>query len=475
MKEPSASPPGPNLRAGALGLSSILMQGITHIAPAVALLVIPFITTHAGPATPLAFVIGFGLILTLGISLTQLARHLPSAGGYYTYVSRTVHPRAGFLTAWLYFLYDPTATAINLAFMGAFVEKIVPCPWWIFFLAATALITVLTYRGIEISSHILMGLGIVEIAIVVALGATGLFRPGPGGVTLAPFDPRNAPSFGGLGMGLVFAILSFSGFESVAPLAEESRDPRRNLPRAIIGSIILMGIFFVFISYSMLVGWGTDEIPALGKTGEDAAAALGRRLWGPGWVLIPLAILNSILAVSIASTNAATRVFFAMGRGGALPRVLGVVHPVFRTPRNAILVQTAATLAVGLGLGFCLGPASEYYLMGVAVSLGMVLVYCAGNLGVWRLYRGERRSEFKPILHAVFPLFSSVAMIGAGAFSIIPLPEPPVRWAPFIVLGWLMVGVLLLVIMRLTGREDWILEAGRAAFEKQEPAAGAPE
>ena len=475
MREAAASPPGPGLRAGALKLPSILMQGITHIAPAVALLVIPFITTHAGPATPLAFVIGFGIILTLGISLTQLARHLPSAGGYYTYVSRTVHPRAGFLTAWLYFLYDPTATAINLAFMGAFVEKIVPCPWWLFFLAATALITFLTYRGIEISARTLMGLGIAEIAIVVALGAAGLLRPGPGGVVLGPFDPRSAPSLGGLGMGVVFAILSFSGFESVAPLAEESEDPRRNLPRAIVGSILLMGAFFIFISYSMVVGWGIDDLPALGRTGEDAAAELGRRLWGAGWVLVPLAILNSILAVSIASTNAATRVFYAMGRTGALPRALASVHPTFRTPRNAILLQTAATLAVGLGLGFGLGPANEYYLMGVAVSLGMVLVYCAGNLGVWRLYRGERRGEFRPLLHAVFPLFSSAALIGAGTFSILPLPEPPTRWAPFIVLGWLALGALLLVVMRLTGREEWILEAGRTVFERKEQESSAPE
>ncbi len=461
------SPPRGELRAGALKLPAVLMQGITHIAPAVALLVIPFISSHAGVTSPLAFVIAFGIILTLGISLTQIARHLPSAGGYYTYVSRTVHPRAGFLTAWLYFLYDPTATAINLAFMGSFLEQVYGLPWWIFFTAATSLIAILTYRGIEISARIMLVLGVAEVVIVIVLGVSGLLHPGSGGLNLHSFDPRNTPSLGGLCMGVVLAILSFSGFESVAPLAEESEDPRRNLPRAIMGSILLMGVFFIFISWSVLVGWGTNSLGTFIGAGEEAASILGERLWGPGRFLIPLAILNSILAVSIASTNAATRVFFAMGRTGALPRSLGTVHPVFRTPAKAILLQTAVTLVVGLGLGRLIGPANEYYLMGTVVSLGMVLVYCAGNLGVWRLYRHERRGEFNPILHGVFPLFSSLAMVAAGVASVVPLPKPPVRWAPFIVLGWLALGGLLLVFLRRTGREGWILKAGGYVHEEE--------
>jgi amino acid transporter len=86
------------LREGALKLPSVMMQGITHIAPAVGLILsIQFITSLAGVTSPLAYALAFLIVVTLGISLTQLARHLPSAGGYFTYVSRTVHPRAGFL------------------------------------------------------------------------------------------------------------------------------------------------------------------------------------------------------------------------------------------------------------------------------------------------------------------------------------------------------------------------------------------
>src|SRR5437867_10990023 len=96
------------LRSGALGLSGVLMQGITHIAPATAtLFTIQLTTSYAGVTAPLAYLIAFLIVMMLGVSVTQLAKHFPSAGGYYTYVSRTVSPRAGFLTSWLFFLYEP--------------------------------------------------------------------------------------------------------------------------------------------------------------------------------------------------------------------------------------------------------------------------------------------------------------------------------------------------------------------------------
>jgi amino acid transporter len=95
----------PGLRAGTLGLPSVIMQAVTHIAPGTGvILTLQLITKHAGQTVPLAFALGFIMMLALGMSLAELAKHIPSAGGYYTYVSRTVHPRAGFLTAWLYFL-----------------------------------------------------------------------------------------------------------------------------------------------------------------------------------------------------------------------------------------------------------------------------------------------------------------------------------------------------------------------------------
>ena len=305
------SQPESNLRAGALKLPSVIMQAVTHIAPAAGLiLTLQLITRHAAQTVPLAFAIAFLIVLSLGVSLAELAKHLPSAGGYYTYVSRTVHPRAGFLTAWLYFLYDPVGAAINLAFVGYMTQNSLWeayhlwFPWWALLILATFVIALLAYRGIEVSVEFMIVLGVAEIVLLFALAMTGLIWPGEGGVDLHSFSPASVPKLGGLCLAVVYAIFCFSGFESVAPLAEESENPRRNLPRAIIGAVLMAGAFYVLCSWGLLVGWGTNALPqflAIPDSAENPLFQLARRLWGHGWILILLALLNSALGVSVAS------------------------------------------------------------------------------------------------------------------------------------------------------------------------------
>jgi amino acid transporter len=464
--------PSVTLRSGALSFPEVLMQGISHIAPAVGIILsLQFLTGLAGVTAPLAFLFGFFVILMLGISLTQLAKHLPSAGGYYYYVSRTVHPNAGFLTAWIYFLYDPALTAINVAFMGYFVERMMRaeygwwCPWWLFFLASTALITVLVFRGVGISTSTTMLLGLGEVAIVLALGISGLVHPGPGGINLHSYAPHRAPSINGLYLAVVFSIFVFTGFEGVAPLAEESEHPRRNLPRAIIGSIVLMGAFYLFCSWTLLIGWGTDAIASLNHSAENPWFVLARRFWGRGWILIFIAVINSVIAVSISCTNASTRVIFAMSRAGALPRRLRAIHPRFRTPVNAIGVQTLLTLSIGLGLGFLIGPDQEFYFMGVVMTLGLALVYGAGNYGVYRFYSRERPAEFRFFLHLFCPAISTCLMLWVGIKSIVPLPPGVLRYAPFLVGVWIALGIGLVTWMNHHKKSSVTFAANAAQLE----------
>ena len=439
------------LRTDALALTSVLTQGITHIAPAVGLVLsLQFVTVTAGIAAPLAFALAFLIVLVLGICLTQLARHLPSAGGYFTYIGHTLHHRAGFLTAWMYFLYDPLTAALNLAFMGFLLQGTVKmetgmtCPWYVFFLAGALLITVFAYRGIEISARIMVFLTAIEILIIVALCCASLAQPGDGSIQVRAFASLHNFHRKGLSLAIVFAIFSFTGFESVAPLAEETRNPRRVLPRAILLSITLMGIFFVGGSWAVLTGWGSTRVDSFAHSAENPIFILARHLWGPAWMLVLVAVVNSILAVSIAGTNSSTRVFFAMGRARALSAALASVHPRFRTPVNAIWLQTLMTLAIGLGLGGWIGPDQEYYFLGIACTLGLLFIYAAGNLGVFVYYIRTRKNEFNPLLHFLLPLLSTISLVWVFYASIVPLPDPPLRYAPLVVAIWLATGLLLL-------------------------------
>jgi amino acid transporter len=453
------------------------MQGIGHTAPATAiLLTLPITTSYAGVAAPLAYLLAFVLVLMLGVGLTQLARHLPSAGGYYTYVSRTVHPRAGFLTAWLFVLYSPLAPAFSLAMMGYVLESSLRAeygivfPWWLFLLLGTAFTFWVTYRGIEISAAALMVLGVLEMGIVVLLAAWGLFVPGPGGVDLSAFNPANVGGGPGLfSLGVVFSIFALTGWEGVVPLAEESANPRRVVPQALLGTILIMGIFLVFTAWGILVGWGTHDLQtvtdAKDKPPFELPLVLARRYWGPGWLLVLFALLNSMVAVSVATSLVSTRMWYAMARSGSLPAWLSAVHARHQTPANAVAFQTFLTLLVGLGLGFWIGPDQEFFLMGEVLTLALALIYTAGNLGVFLFYRRERRDEFRPLWHAFFPLVSSVAVLGVAYLSVVAWPPPPLRYAPFIVAGWLGLGIAILFLMKARGQEQWLLQAGAATQE----------
>ena len=400
----------------------------------------------AGAAVPLALVLSFGIALMLALSAAELAKRFPSAGGYYAYTSRTLGPRAGFLTAWMYALYSPILPGFMLAYLGSVLDASlraeygVHVPWWIWLAGGACLTAVVAYRGIQLSVGTLLGL--LEVAIVVALAVSGLLDPGPGGVTAQPFRPSTAPSLHGLYLAVVFSIGSYSGWEAAAPLAEESRAARRAVPLAMVVSLVGMGVFMVFCSWGILVGWGSKNLFGFLLSREFPTFVLARRVWGGAWVLVLFALLNSALGVAVACNNVATRMWYSMAREGVLPRGLAALHPRHRTPTRAIALQLAVVLALGLGLGAWLGPFQAFVLLGLVFSLALVFVYGAGNLGVVRYFTGEARRELNPVLHLVFPVASTLALAWAAWKSVHPLPPSPTRYAPVVVALWLALGLV---------------------------------
>lgn len=454
------------LRANALELPGVVMQALAHIAPAVGMVAfIPMITAYSGVTSPLAYLIAFAIVLTLGLSLTQLARYLPAAGGYYTYISRTLHPRLGFLTAWMFFVVELLAPGAGFGFGGFILQNTLKAeygltvPWWAFLIVATTAVFVLSYLGIRATVRLTVLLGALEIAIVTVLAFFAVAAPGPGGINLIAFNPTMSVNAHGLFLAVVFSVFAFAGFESVAPLAEEARHPRRVLPRAIVLSILIAGLFYVFTAWAFVTGWGTNNVKGFIDSSENPVLVLARHRWGGLWIVAFLALVNSIFAIGLAASNAATRVLFAMGRSGALPGLLAKVHPRHRTPVNAIYLQAAVSIVFGLGIGFWLGPAPLFFAAGLATTLSLMLMYIAGNVGVVRFYWREHRADFNVLLHALFPLISSIALVVVGYESLNPLPPAPTWWGAAVSAVWLLIGIVVVIALNRLGRDEWLRTA----------------
>ena len=472
------------LERNAIGLTEVLFQSITHMAPAVATaLSIGAATIFAGGSTPLAVVLALIAALFTAYSIGELARHLPSAGGMYTYVARGLGSFAGWLMAWAFLLAEPIVPAALYASFGFFAADFIhtitgfsnDLAWLPLAVICGVIVWYLVYRGIAISTRVGVALGLIEISIFVAVSlllvinagsrnTVSVFLPGPDGLKPAL-------------QGMVFCLLAFVGFEAAAPLAEETRDPRRTIRQAVLLSAILIGIFYVFCYYAATVYFGPDKMATgfLGANGGNPWGGMADEvLPGIGSLLVTFAIINSSLANASAGANASTRVIFALGRTRLLPEALAAIHPTFRTPANAVHLQgvLGIVLAVGLGLLFTGqtngGPLTTYIWIGYALGLLFAAMYVAVNVAVIGFYYRQMRDEFNVLKHVVVPVVGVILLIPAflGVLGGLTIPildiklDPlasPFNVVPPLVGVWMVAGVVLGFVLR--SREPSRLQA----------------
>src|SRR5467141_4822055 len=475
----------PRLQKDAIGLAPVLFQSITHMAPAAAVAFsIIFAVTYAGGATPLAVLLALVPCLTVASSIGQLARHLPSAGGLYTYSARGIHPVAGFFVAWGFMLAEPLVAPLLYLIFGnviaVFLTNHFNTPTWLWapFAAAAGIgVWALVYRGVRLSTEAGVVLGAFEIVVFLALAITLIVAAGSNN-TLSVFSPStgNPHGWGSVFAGMVYTVLAFIGFEAALPLAEETKDPRRTIPRAVILSCVLIGVFYLICYYAAMVYFGPNLAADATKgffvfNGGDPWDGLASKVWGPFSILVLLAIINSAFANSSAGANAATRVGYALGRVGILPRALANVHPRYKTPYIAVHVQGALGIAVALILGFALGsPLNAFALLGTIATIVIVIIYILTNLSNIVFYMREKREEMNPLLNIVVPALGILIFIPVliaafgidfGGLGIAGLTSPA-NYAPWVVLVWLAIGAV--VFFYMNSRSPGAIQETAATF-----------
>ena len=482
----AVQPQGTTLARDAVGLREAIFQSITHMAPAAAVAFsIPSGIAFGNGATPLAVVFALIGCLFVAISIGQLAKHLPSAGSFATYTSKSLHPGLGFLIGWGYAFVEGMIVPIlmlNLGFVAAAFFNTEfgwdPGLWWPWALAGSVLVFALGYLGVRVSTRTGTVLGIFEIGIF-ALIAVWLIAKAGSSNTLEVFTTKFAtnPDFKGAEgviAASVFTTLAFIGFEAAAPLAEEAKNPRRTIPRAVVGSALLIGLFYVICTYAAVVFVGpnnaAEQIPA-----GDGWLNLGRAAWGGvGFLLVFLAIANSTIANANAGSNAATRTWYALGRIRLLPHSFATVHPRHRSPSFATAFQFVIGVGVSLWLGFQYDPITAFALLATTLTVFFVPMYMLLNISCAAYYSRQQRDEFKPLLHLVVPILGVLAFIpaffaaaGIPIFSFIPRLPYPISLAGMIMGIWMFLGLIYLVYLSMQDRDR--LRATQQVFAEEDP------
>jgi amino acid transporter len=477
------------LRRDAVGLREVLFQSITAMAPAAAVAAsIPSGAAFAGGSLPLAVLVALIACLFTASCVAELARELPSAGSVSTYAARGLHPAVGFLVGWGYVFVEalvPPLLLLQLGFTtaGTLHQEWSSYPadlWWPWALAGAAVIAAAGYFGVRASARLGTVLGVFEILVLLVFAALLIGKAG-GDNTLSVFGTSHTAQgyegISGVFAGSVYTVLAFAGFEAAAPLAEETRDPRRTMHRAVLGAALAIGLFYVVTTYAMTVYFGPDRFAAFGASGAASWEGVARASFGLFWVLVFLAVVNSTIANANACASVSTRTAFALARIRVLPGLFVSLHPRHRSPVAGIVVQSAVAVGAVLGLGLAYDPVTAFLLLATVIVTVVIGVYIVVNLACAGYFLRRRRESFRPVPHLLLPALGIVAFVpalltaaGLPVFDFVTELTAPVSYAGPIVGVWMAAGVVVLAVL-IRRHPDRVAETARVHLDEPAPAA----
>lgn len=446
-----------SLRRNTLGLRHAIIISVAVMSPAASI----FFNTIpqaglVGAAIPLCYLIGFIIALLVANQYSEFSREIPSSGSAYTFVTKGLGAIPGFLTAWVGLAAIIVGVPYSFVLLGANLETLVQrwfglhLHWSFWFVLAIGIAFAICYLGVRQSMNVDFAFLAFEIGICLVLAGIVLFRVGEqGGLTLAPFTLETVPQGGDLTAGIILATLSYIGFETAAALGEETRNPHRNIPRAVFGSMIVVGLFYVLMAYVSTVGYGIHSM-ATGFANDPAPFdTLGRRYSGPLLaVLIDLVGLFSFFSAALAIINGGARIIYTVGRDGLLPKWTAWLHPVRQNPIGSVIMLCVLGLIVGLPLGFLLTPIQAFSFLGTLDALLILVIYALVSLASLFFFWRKRRARFKLFLHGILPAISILIILGI-LIAVIVSPSPsPLNLLPFVLIAWLMLGGIVIFMMR---------------------------
>lgn len=413
-----------------LGFWGVMGQSVSGVAPTATPTVnIALVFAAAGSGSWLAYVIATVAILLVASNLVPLSRSISGSGSLSEFVGQTLGPAPRRVAAWALLLAYLAVSAATLAASASYLSTLfswagISLPVVVWAGLAGGLAGVFALRDIRFSTGLMLALEVTSIVLILLLGLVILVRQGIG-TDLAQFRLEGLTA-GGMNNALLVGVLSFVGFEAAATLGDEAKDPLRSIPRALILTPLLTGVFFVFSAYVIVLGFNRYAIPV--ATSSAPLDDLARALHLPGLgLLVSVGAAISLFACGIATMVGASRLVFSLARQGGLPAQLGELDGRHSAPKLATRISVAIALATLLALTSVAKPLDVYDWLGTFGTFGCVTAYALTCVAAPVFLRREGRYRWH---HG---LFSGLALLVLGYVlvgSIFPFPAPPLNWVP---------------------------------------------
>lgn len=381
----------------ALGVTGLTMFGLAYLVPLTVFTTYGIVTEETGGRVAFSYVFTLAAMLFTALSYGRMVQAFPVSGSAYTYTSRSFGPHLGFLAGWALLLDYILLPMVNYAVIGLFINAQWPSiPLWVGFIGSLALVTILNVIGIttiDKANNIIIAIQTVFVVVFVFLAIKVI---GGDGLDLGlPFSGDGGTNGVGLGpvlAGAAILCLSFLGFDAVSTMAEEATEPRRDIPRAILAVTVGGGILFIILSWLAQVAHPATTFEVADSGATEVMTDLGGNTMA---VFFTAAYVAGAFGSALTSQASVTRILYAMGRDGTLPRPLAALSQQWRTPILAIGLVSLISLAglwVDLGLLFSI------------VSFGALTAFSVVNLSVIKHYWVDHDPSRNALIHLVLPL-----------------------------------------------------------------------
>ncbi|MEU2349855.1 APC family permease [Modestobacter sp. NPDC049651] len=410
VADPPVSSTAPDTKSrslsGSLGVGSIIFMVVAAAAPLTVIAgSVPIgIVIGNGTGYPASYAISAIVLMFFAVGFVAMTPHVPQAGAFYSYISRGLGRPMGLGAALLALLTYITIQGAVFGYIGQAISDLLgrygaaSPPWWVWTMAVIAVIGVLGYRHIDLSSKVLGLLLVAEIAIVVVLDLFIVAKGGgPEGYSTGIVSP-SAITSGSPALGLMFAIAGFIGFEATAVFRDEAREPQRTIPRATYLSLAIIGVFYSVSSWAIVTAWGDDA--AVARAGADPGSMVvdtAQTYIGTAAAdVLNVLLVTSLFACALSFHNVLARYYFNLGNTGVLHSRLGTAHTRHASPATASLAQTAVSVVLLAACAIAgLDPVLEVFtwLSGISTVaiVALMLLTCAAVLLFFRRTKLDTR------------------------------------------------------------------------------------